>query len=245
MIRAIHIEDETRNIELLSSLVKEHCPDIDLVAHARNLPDAIQLVNEVQPDLVYLDIELNEGNAFDLLDSFSNIEFQVIFITAYNNYAVKAFRFNAVDYLLKPISIAELREATTKAVERIENRSGTEQLTKLLKQIRQETQTQKIGLPVSDGIQFIQISEITRIEAKGGSTLVFLASKKPLISVKSLKELEKMLPDPPFIRVHHSFIINLNFCRKYYRGKNGYMEMEDGAVVPISVRKKGDFLSSL
>jgi two-component system LytT family response regulator len=247
MIKAVHIEDEPRNIELLEGLIKTHCSGIVmLVGNARSVRDAAKLIRDSKPQLIFLDIELNQGNAFELLEEIKEQSFEVIFITAYNEYAVKAFRMNAVDYLLKPISIVELKEATAKAVHRITQATpANENLFNALKQIKADFGVQKIGLPVSDGLLFINSEEIIRINAKGSYSVIYLLNGKTITCPKNLKFLEQMLPAANFLRVHHSWIINLKYLKKYYRGKNGHMEMEDGSTVTVSIRKKGNFLNQL
>ncbi|MBL0359249.1 MAG: response regulator transcription factor [Chitinophagaceae bacterium] len=245
MIKAVHIEDEPRNIELLKSLLQLHCSDINLLGNAKNIPDAIQLIKEVNPDLVYLDIELNKGNAFELLEELKSFSFQVIFITAFNEYAVKAFRYNAVDYLLKPISITELKEATEKAIEKIKQATGNNNIYEVLKELKLNIGNHKIGLPVADGVVFINTEEIVRCEAKGSYSAVYLINKRVITSTKTLKEIEEVLTGSNFVRIHNSWIINTRYLKKYYRGKNSYMEMEDGSTVTISLRKKSDILSFL
>lgn len=246
MIRAVHIEDEPRNIELLASLIETHCShQVTLMGNAKNIPDAINLIKNTHPQLVYLDIELNKGNAFELLEQLKEINFQVIFITAFDQYAVKAFRHNAVDYLLKPISISELKEATTKAVEKIDRSSINTNILDTLKELKLNISNQKIGVPVPDGVVFVNAEEIIRCEANGSYSTFYLTNKKTVITTKSLKDIEGLLSFSNFVRVHNSWIINTNYIRKYYRGKNSYAEMEDGSVVHISLRKKGDFLSFL
>lgn len=249
MITAVHIEDEPRNVELLENLIKANCNDmVTLVGNAGNTRDAITLIRNKKPQLVYLDIELNRGNAFELLETLhknDELDFQVIFITAFNEYAVKAFRYNAVDYLLKPISIDELKEATSRAFNRISQAPDNENLLTALHQLRTNINIAKIGLPVADGILFIKTDEIVRMEAKGSYTILYLADGKKITSTKNLKDFETILPEGIFFRVHHSWIINLKFLRKYYRGKNSYMEMEDGSTVSVSIRKKSKFLDFL
>ena len=246
MIKAVHIEDEPRNIQLLESLLQTHCSSqVTLIGNAKNIPDAIELIKNKNPQLVYLDIELNKGNAFELLEELKGFSFQVIFITAFNDYAVKAFRLNAVDYLLKPISITELKEATTRAVEKINHSSINTNILDTLKELKQNISNQKIGIPVNDGVVFVNAEEIIRCEANGSYSIFYLSSKKTITTTKSLKDIEAILPFSNFVRVHNSWIINTNYIRKYYRGKNSYAEMEDGSIVTISLRKKGDFLSFL
>jgi two-component system, LytTR family, response regulator len=247
MIKAVHIEDEPRNIELLKEFVQQHCRDINLIGNAQNVPDAIALIKETKPQLLYLDIELNQGNAFELLDQLKNeaLTFHVIFITAFNEYAVKAFRHSAIDYLLKPISITELKEATAKAVERIRQSVNNDNIFEVLREFKNHSVNQKIGLPVPDGVVFVNAEEIIRCEAKGSYSAIYLNNKKTVTCAKILKEMEDLLTAQNFVRVHNSWIINTKYLKKYYRGKNSYIEMEDGSIVTISLRKKGDLLSFL
>ena len=245
MIKAIHIENDKSNIKYLAQLINEHCIDlVELVGNASNITTATQLIHNAQPQIIYLDTELQDGNAFELLEQLPHLNYQIIFITALHSYATKAFRYNAIDYLLKPINAQELREATLRAINKIQQTDSGKHLAELLKHLRPEAPTNRVGFPVSDGVAFVQLNEIVKIEANGTSSIVYTADKKSFHTVKFLKELERILPEKQFIRVHHSFIININYCKKYYRGKNSYMELEDGSTVPISVRKKGDFLST-
>jgi two-component system, LytTR family, response regulator len=246
MITAIHIEDEPRNIDLLQNLLQTYCSDkIELVGSAKNIKDAYALIKSVNPQLVYLDIELNNGNAFELLDGLLPIPFQVIFITAYNEYAVKAFRINAIDYLLKPISIRDLVEATDKAIEKIKDKDKNMQLNSVIKDMNVSLRFNKISIPVNDGVIFVPFNEIIKCEAKGSYTVISLNSKKIITASKTLREIEKVLPTNYFIRVHNNTIINILFLKKYYRGKQSYVELEDGTTVILSLRKKVDFLSLL
>lgn len=247
MIKAIHIEDEPRNVELLKELVKEHCSNVEIIGNAKNVADGLQLIKETKPQLLYLDIEINNGNSFELLEQLKDeyTDYQVIFITAFNEFAVKAFRYNATDYLLKPISITDLKAATEKAVEKIKNTSGNNYIFEVLKELKTNLNHQRIGLPVTDGVLFVNAEDIIRCEAKGGYSLIYLAGKKNITCAKTLKELEDILTGGNFVRVHNSWIVNTKFVKKYYRGKNSYMEMEDGSTVTISLRKKSDILSFL
>jgi two-component system LytT family response regulator len=246
MIKALHIENEKRNVLLLDKLVKQHCGNnITMEGNAGNIEDAIELIKKVKPQLVFLDIELDGGNAFQLLDKIGEFNFQVIFITAFNNYAIKAFKYNAVDYLLKPIDSNELMAATEKAIKRANQSANNSNITELLKYLKTKDTVQKIGVTVYDGIVFVHIDEITRVEAKGNYCVLYLSNSKSITTTHGIGELENMLPEKNFLRVHNSWIINSNYLRKYYRGKNGYMEMEDGATVKVSIRKKGSFLDFL
>ncbi len=243
MIRAIHIEDEPHIVELLNDLVTRHCADlVKLYGNASSPIEAVELISKINPQLVYLDIELKNGNAFQLLDSLKEFKFEIIFITAFNDFAVKAFRHNAADYILKPIDISELRTATLKAVNKINNSSYVNKESETIKYLKANLGTKKIGLPVADGIIFINTDDIIHGEAKGSYSIITLANGQKITATKNLKDIEAMLPDSSFLRVHHSWIINLKYIKKYYRGKNSYMEMEDGSTVAVSIRKKGTFL---
>lgn len=246
MIKAIHIEDEPRNQALLQSLIASHCADsVTIVGAAGSIQEGYDLIKKERPQLVYLDIELNQGNAFELLEKVQQnmgIQFEIIFITAFNEYAIKAFKQNAVDYILKPISTEELRNATAKAVEKITYTKAGQNILAVLNQFKQENTVTKIGLPVSDGLFFVKTDEIIRVEAKGNYTQVYLLESKNIIATKKLKDIECLLPAPHFIRVHNSWIVNNKHLKKYYRGKSSYLEMDDGSTVPVSIRKKGGFL---
>ncbi|MFN8243547.1 MAG: LytTR family DNA-binding domain-containing protein [Ferruginibacter sp.] len=246
MIRAVHIEDEPRNVELLASLLQTYCYEqVKMTGHASTVDEALVLIKELQPQLIYLDIELNNGNAFELLEKLGEAgisQFQVIFITAFNEYAVKAFRYHALDYLLKPISIEELREATQRAIQRIESSLNSARLMETLRQLNLQLTSSKIAFPTNDGVLFVNSREIIRIEALGSYSAVYLQNKQKITVARPLKDIESSLPESVFWRVHHSWIINLKYLKKYFRGKNGYVEMEDGSTVMVSIRKKGKFL---
>jgi len=244
MIKALIIEDEPRNVALLEELIKINCGNlVEIMGHAGTIKNAVALIQNVKPELVYLDIELNDGNAFELLEMLDNLDFAMIFITAFNEYAIKAFRLNAVDYLLKPISSTELKNATFKAIDKIKNLSNNENILKVISELRNNHTNKKIGLPVADGIIFITPDTIIRIEAKGNYSIIFLATEKKITCTKTLKEIESLLPGNTFLRIHHSWVINTNYIKKYYRGKNGYIEMEDGSTVAVSTRKKEKLIS--
>ena len=244
MTKAVIIEDEPRNIALLEELIKINCGElVEVKGHAGTIKNAIALIQNVKPELVYLDIELSDGNAFELLDMLDNLKFAMIFITAFNEYAVKAFRLNAVDYLLKPISSMEFKNATFKAIDKIKNVLNNENILKVITELRNYNTHKKIGLPIADGIIFITPDTIIRIEAKGNYSIIFLTTGKKITCTKTLKEIENLLPGNIFLRIHHSWVINTNYIKKYYKGKNGYMEMEDGSTVAVSIRKKEKLIS--
>lgn len=244
MIKAVHIEDEARNIALLKTLIEQHCSNIDLCGNAKNIPDAVALIRKHLPQLVYLDIELNEGNAFDLLDLLKDLDFKVIFITAYNEYALKAFKYNSIGYLLKPISTEELIQVNKRAEKEIDQSLNNHHALEVMKSLLQTSPLQKTGLPTAEGVHFVNLEEVIKLEARGSYTIVYLINGKTITTTKRFGDFEKQLPTANFSRVHNSWIINLRYLKKYYRGKNSYVELEDGSTVNVSLRKKGDFLDS-
>jgi two-component system, LytTR family, response regulator len=241
-VKAVIIDDEPGNIVTLSELLKEYCPEISIEDKAANIITAEQAIYKHNPDLIFLDIEMPYGNAFDLLDKLSPVSFEVIFITAFNNYAIKAFKYAALDYILKPVNIGELKMAVTRALKRIKEKDVSNRIDFLLKNLRTENQAlQKIGLGTVDGFSFEEVNNIIHLEAEGSYTRVFLKGKKPEMVSKSLKEFEDILPQSNFCRIHHSHIINLQFVKKYYNGRGGYVELENGTKVEVAARKKESF----
>lgn len=243
-LTCILVDDEPGNIITLSELLREYCPEIAIVDTAQDIKKAYDSIKLNRPDVVFLDIEMPYGTAFDLLDKFGIVEFEVVFITAFNDYAIRAFKYAALDYLLKPVNIAELKEAVKKVTKRMEEKKVNLRISSLLANLRSENQlNQKIGLPTSEGFYFEEVNNLMHLEASGSYTQLFIKGRKKLLVSKNLKEFEEILPDSSFCRVHHSHIININFVKKYFKGRGGYVEMEDGTTIEIAVRKKDDFFA--
>lgn len=244
MINAILVDDEPRNIRILKNLLEEFCPQVKVAGEAESSEAAIALIRSNQPDLVFLDIEMPFGNAFDLLDKLMPVNFQVIFVTAFDNYALKAFRYCALDYLLKPVDIDDLKTAVQKVLERVKEKDMDQKLDIFLKNIKGgKSSLQKIGLPTNDGLFFTNVENIIRCEASGSYTIIYLADKQKFVVSKSLKEYEDMLPEKDFCRIHHSHIVNLAYVKKYFKGRGGYIEMQDHTSIEVSTRKRDEFLS--
>jgi two-component system LytT family response regulator len=241
-ISAVIIDDEPGNVLTLVELVKQYCPNVSIAGTAPDPLKGYELIVEIKPDLVFLDIEMPYGNAFDLLDKLLPVSFEVIFVTAFNDYAIKAFKYAALDYLLKPLNINELKEAINKVSKRIEEKHINTRIGSLLDNLRSESAVpQKIALPTIDGCSFENINDIMYLQAEGSYTYVYSKEKIKLLVSKSLKEFEEILPAASFCRIHHSSIININFVKKYFKGRGGYVQMEDGISIEISIRKKNDF----
>lgn len=240
-ITCIILDDEPGNVTTLKVLLAEYCPDVVVLATANNSKDGLQIIQELNPQIVFLDIEMPYGNAFDLLDQFSEIKFEVIFVSAFNNYALKAFKYAAVDYILKPVNINELVEAVSKAAKRVEMKDINNRLHVLLQNLKSDGRSKKLGLPTIEGFHFVNVGSIMYLEADKSYTNVCLDNNKKVVVSRNLKEFEELLPEADFCRVHHSHIININFIKKYFKGRGGYVEMEDGAKIEVSARKKDDF----
>lgn len=244
MIHAIIVDDEPRNIRILKNLLEEFCPEVMVAGEATGTEEALKVIRENEPDLVFLDIEMPFGNAFDLLDKLMPVNFQVVFVTAFDNYALKAFRYYAIDYLLKPVNIDELKTAVKKAAERWKEKNMAHKLDVFLQTIKPgKSASQKIGLPTNDGLVFTNMEDIVRCEASGSYTIIYLQDKQKFIVSKSLKEYEDLLPGDSFCRIHHSHIVNLSFVKKYFKGRGGYVEMNDQTTIEVATRKRDDFLS--
>lgn len=238
----IIIDDEPGNVVTLSELLKQYCPRVLVKGSAPNPIKGYELIKETDPDIVFLDIEMPYGNAFDLLDKINSINFEVIFITAFDNYAIKAIRYSALDYILKPININELKEAVRKAIIRLEEKGSNTRVNSLIENLKQDNvSSHKIALPTVNGFRFEDIHKIMYMEAEGSYTSIKIKDQPKELVSKSLKEFEDLLPDTIFCRIHYSHIININYVKNYFKGRGGYVEMEDGASIEVSARKKNIF----
>jgi len=242
-IQSLIIDDEPGNVITLQELLREYCPDVNVLGSAENPIQAQEMILLSKPDLVFLDIEMPYGNAFDLLDKLKPIRFEIIFITAFNEYAIKAFKYAAVDYILKPVNIQELKDAVQKVINKTSRIHTESQMNVLLGNLKAEnTGTQKIALPNINGIYFEVTANITYLKAEGNYTLVNVQGKRPELITKPLRYFEELLSDKNFCRIHNSYIININFVKHYHKGRGGYVEMQDGQQIDVSVRKKEEFL---
>jgi len=241
-ISAVIIDDEPGNVLTLVELVKQYCPNVSIAGTAPDPLKGYDLVVEAKPDLVFLDIEMPYGNAFDLLDKLLPVSFEVIFVTAFNDYAIKAFKYAALDYILKPVNIDELKAAINKVSQRLEEKNINIRISSLLDNLRSgNTVPQKIALPTIEGCSFENVNDIMYLQAEGSYTYIQSKEKTKLLVSKNLKEFEEILPPASFCRIHHSSIININFVKKYFKGRGGYVQMDDGITIEISARKKNDF----
>jgi two-component system LytT family response regulator len=246
MLKAVIVDDEEAGVESLKLLLKKYCPSVEVVAAANSVSDAQDKLSATTPDVIFLDIAMPFANGFELLKRVKNKNFSVVFTTAYNEYALKAIKHNALDYLLKPIDSDELIEAVKKCEEK--KNSGTPDIKKienLMSALAQSQKAQKLPVPTLDEIQYIDIDKIMRMEADSNYTHIYLADKQKLTSSKTMKDYEQMLAGHKFFRVHKTHIINLSYVRKYIKGEGGYVVMADGASVEVSRQKKAELLALL
>jgi two-component system LytT family response regulator len=241
MIKALIVDDEQSSIDLLHWLVDQYCPDISSIKSARNVKDAIQLIQSFQPDIVFLDIRMPHQSGFDLLTTIDNWNFEVIFTTAYNEFAIQAIRFSALDYLLKPIDETELKKAVERfKVKRIYAPAGQVLFRNFIQNISQSNK-EKFRLALTDAseVKYVQLEEIIRLQAESNYTHIHLSGNKVFVSAKTLKEYDELLKGHQFLRIHKSHLVNPLHIQIY--DKTGLLHMSDGSKVEVARRKK-DFL---
>lgn len=246
MIRCIIIDDELKSRESLKILLTDFCENVEVLDICQNVSEGITSIDKHKPNVVFLDIQMQRETGFDLLSKIKQIDFEVVFTTAHSEYAIKAFKFSAIDYLLKPIDIEELKDSLSK-VEKKLNGNINERLEQLILNLKptQSNQNYKLALPTSDGLIFVKIEEIIYCEAASNYTQIFTDDGKKHVISRTLKEYEDLLADHNFFRIHNSHLINLASIKKYVRGDGGYVIMNNDVSLDVSKRKKEAFLSKL
>ncbi len=246
MIRAVIVEDETKSRELLNLLLEKNCPNVSVVATAGNIEEGVEIIKKHEPELVFLDITMPDGTGFDLLSKLPEVKFDLIFTTATDKFALKAIKYSAIDYLLKPIDGEELKNAVNKVLEKKSKNASMENLSFLLQNLKKSDDNySKITLPTGNAYEIINIKDIIRCEAEGSYTNFFMAGGKKFLISASLKHYEDLLPPDDFIRAHHQHLINMSHVVRYLKVDGGYAVMSDGTQVEISRRKKDSFLARL
>lgn len=244
--KAVIVDDELGARESLSKMLEKNCKNIQVVAKADNMMNAFIEITNHQPDLVFLDIEMPNGNAFDLLEKFKEINFNIIFVTAYDHYAIKAIKFSAIDYILKPVDPEELIKAVSRFESQHESKTSLDKKFKnLLSNVKPENKLKKVGIPDGDGLLFINLTDIIRCDSDGNYTYFLLTSGKKIVASRTLGEYEQMFAEDNFFRVHRSHLINLEHVKKYIKGEGGYVIMSDNSQVEVSRRNKNEFLEKL
>lgn len=241
MIKALIVDDEQASIDLLKWLIIEYCPDISAVDYARNVQDALPIIRSFKPDIVFLDIQMPHESGFDLLTQIDHWNFEVIFTTAYNEFAIQAIRFSALDYLLKPIDENELKKAVERyKVKKIYAPAGQILFRNFIQNISQGNKEKfKLALADASEIRYVKLDEIIRLQAESNYTHIFIKDSKVFISAKTLKDYDEILQGHRFLRVHKSHLVNLTHIQAYDR--QGILTMSDGSKIEVSRRKK-DYL---
>jgi len=246
MLNIAIVEDEKHSRESLKNLLEEFCEDVSVVGMAGTVDEAIQLLKVKKPDLVFMDIELQTGTGFDVLEALKDQYFEVIFTTAFEQYAIKAIKFSSIDYLLKPIDIEELQNAVRKAQDRSEEKLYKKQLEILISNFRQPNDDHRnICLSTAEGVEFIKVQDIMYCQANGSYTDFMLKNGQKLVVSKHLKEYETLLSGHSFMRVHNSFLINLLEVKRFVKTDGGYILMNDNATISISQKKKEEFMERM
>ena len=237
-IRAVIIDDEKSLRDTLKQKLEDNCKNVEVIGESTNVADSVTLINETKPDLIFLDIELKDGTGFDVLSNFSERNFAVIFITGFNDYAIKAFKFSALDYLLKPVDEDELVLSVEKA---IKNKSLNEmhlQIKVLSDSVNQLTTGKRIVLNTTENIHVIEVKDIIRCESDRNYTIFYLKNNVSHYTSKTLKEYDELLSEYGFFRAHKSHLVNVSFIDRYDKQGSGNIVLKDGSKVPVSVRRK-------
>jgi len=246
MIKAIIIEDEKKSAEVLIQLLQKNCPEIKVSVTAESVKEGIEVVRNLKPELIFLDVMMPDGSGFDVLEKISDLKFDVIFTTASEKFAVKAIKYSALDYLLKPIDAEELKTAVRKVLGRKNSISPEQNLRSLLENIKKsDEQYSKITLPAGNAYEVVLVKDIIRCEANDNYTNVYLTGGKKFLVSGTLKHYEELLPEKEFVRVHHSHLINTSHMLRFLKEDGGYAVMSDGSKVEVSRRKREEFLKRL
>ncbi len=243
MLTAIIIDDEVKGRMALKQKLLDYCGEIQLAGEAENGIEGIKLIEKIQPDIVFLDIEMPRMDGFEMLHRLPEKNFHIIFTTAYDQYAIKAIKYAAFDYLLKPIDIEELKLAVSKIHSRQQIYTGKK--LELLDQNLHKNNFNKIAISTLEGLLFFNIADIIHLEANSNYTTIYFNNRPKLLASKTLKDFEELLPADIFFRTHHSHLINLNYIKRYIKGDGGQIELQNGNYVDVSRRKKEEFLNAI
>lgn len=242
MIKAILVDDEKSCTDVLHWQLETYCPAVKVLCECNSPEDAIEKINTLQPDIVFLDIEMPGMNAFEMLNILKPVSFEVIFTTAYNQFAVQAFKEKAVDYLLKPIERGDLMAAVGKVM-KMERSQSSKKIEELLMLFKEQMKiNKKVALPTNEGISFLSVDEIVRVESDSNYSYVFLQHGEKVCITKTLKQVEESLEGQPFYRVHQSHLVNLNHIIKYIKDDGGYLVMSDKTNITVARQRKDGFM---
>jgi two-component system LytT family response regulator len=247
MIKTILVDDEPRGLNTLKKLLQEYCPELKIVAECADADSAREKIELLEPQLVFLDISLPGKSSFDMLTELEHVNFEIIFVTAHNEYTLQAFRYSAVDYLVKPIDEDLLTDAVKRAVKKISVSSVNNNITTLLHNIQKSPSSQetKLCIPSLKGFQVVEVKNILYCEASGSYTNFHFTNNNSICSAKAIYEYEELLSDAGFVRIHKSYLVNLLHIKEYMRGEGGSVILSNGTEVEVSRRKKDLFLTRM
>lgn len=245
MLKAVLIDDEETSLNSLRQKIINHCPQVEIMAVCTKAGEGLKAIDELYPDLVFLDIQMPIMNGFTLLKKVKYKNFELIFVTAYDHYAIKAIKCSALDYLVKPVEVEELVKAVEKAVEKKESYPNKRLELLLENALAGNNNFRRIAISSYEGLYFIKMENIVYLEASGNYTNIFTQDRKKYLSSRSLKDFEELLSSSQFIRIHNSYIINKDFVERYIRGEGGQVVMEGNITLDISKRRKSDFLNAI
>lgn len=245
-LTAIIIDDEVRSRESLKQKILLNCPDVEMIAECENGEQGIEVIEEKEPDIVFLDVEMPRMNGFTMLQQLCNRNFELIFTTAYDHYAIRAIKFSALDYLVKPVEIEELCTAINMVKEKRKYNTGNKRIETLLYNLMNEkNQSSRIAVPSLEGLMFVEVNDIIYLEAESNYTVIYIKPTHKITLSKTLKDFEELLPHHVFIRIHHSWIINKNHVQKYLKGEGGQVIMSNGKTLDVARRKKEEFMKAM
>ncbi len=245
-LRCVLIEDEPDNRQNLRLMIGSYCPQLEIVAEAGSVEEGLKVVRQTRPELIFLDVELGDGTGFDLLAGLQGQEANVIFVTAYTHYAIKAIKFNAVDYIMKPIDIGELCQAVDKASRKTEAKDSLHKIRNLISNLgTADNGSKRIALASVDALKMVEVRNIIRLEGENNYTRFHFKGEAPMLVSKTIKEYEGMLQDYDFFRVHQSHLINMAYVASYIKGEGGYVVMNDGTQVTVSRHRKQELMERL
>lgn len=246
-LKTILIDDEPRGLSSMQKLLQINCPEVKVIGSCTDADEAIEMARNLHPDLIFLDIAMPVKNGFDLLKELQDIDFEVIFVTAHNQFMIEAFHFSAIDYLLKPVEDNLLTDAVNRAKRRIEEKSGSKNIETFLHNLKQSQSPQKMRLciPSLKGFQVIELDDILYAESSGNYTNLHFSNKPMVCTSKPMHEYEKLLEDAGFVRIHKSILVNLQHVKEYLRGEGGSVLLSNGKEIEVSRRKKDTFISKM
>lgn len=240
-LKVIIIEDEIASQHYLKRLLGVHFPEIRIVAVEDTVQAAIDTIGRERPDLVFMDVEIRQGTGFEVLAGLPGAAFDVIFTTAFNQFAIDAFQHHAIDYLLKPLDDERVIKAIRRSIARQESQRSQERVQHLL-QYLQKTALPRLAVSTIHGLEFIDIESILYVEASGNYCKIRQRGGSSITATRKIKDLTEQLSEPLFIRVHHSYLVHTRYIKRYQKGRGGYVELDDGTAIPVSPQKKDDFL---